>query len=95
MCTDCDCDCDIAIDSVEHKMFKCEAVNNERIKYWNKIIAVCPVQLKNEIEKMTLKDSSVFILNGLGNCYIQEWNDVYCAIAMFVHNIFNTGKRNM
>ena len=69
LCADCD---DIAIDSVEHKMFKCEAVNNERITYWNKIIAVCPVQLANEIEKITLKDRSVFILNGLGNCYIQE-----------------------
>ena len=41
------------------------------------------MQLANEIEKMTLKERSVYILNGLGNCYIHEWNNVYFAIAMF------------
>ena len=57
LCADCD---DIAIDSVDHKMFKCEAVNNERIKYWNKIIAVCPVQLANEIKNDIKKKKCVY-----------------------------------
>ena len=52
------------------------------------------VSTLGEIETMTLKDRSIFILNGPDNCYIQEWNDVYFAIAMFVFNIFNTGKHN-
>jgi len=51
----------MTIDSVEPKMLKCEAVSNESVKYWNKIIAFCPAQVAYEIKIMTLKDRSVFI----------------------------------
>ena len=62
VCSDCH---DMAIDSVEHKMFKCEAVSNEKVLYWNKIIEVCPVQLANEFTTMSEKDQSVFFLMDL------------------------------
>lgn len=90
LCSDCD---NMENDSVEHKMFKCEAVGNDRAIYWNKVLAVCPVQLAKEIVIMSLKDRSVFILNGLGNVYINEWNELYCAIALFVFNMFKPSKK--
>ena len=78
----------MALNTVEH-MFQCSAKSIERDESWIKVLAACPKQLKTEILLMPFKERSLFILNGFGSVYIEEWNDLYCALSMFILEMFN------
>ena len=58
-------------------------------KYWIKVLAACPKQLKTEILLMPFIERSLFILNGFGSVFIAEWNDLYCALSMFILKMFD------
>ena len=79
----------MALNTVEHMMFQCSAKSIERDEFWIKVLAACPKQLKTEILLMPFKEKSLFILNGFGSVYIEEWNDLYCALSMFILEMFD------
>ena len=85
-CTKCNL---MALDTVEHILFQCSAKSTERDEFWLKVLAACPQQLKAELLIMPFKTRSVFILNGFKCVFIEEWNKLYCALSMFIWNMFD------
>ncbi len=85
LCSLCDCD----IESVEHMLFDCNALSNIRLELWYEISNSCPSDiLKDQIESMTSYNRSNFLLGGLANSYIREWDSSYCKIATFIHRMY-------
>lgn len=86
ICQDCDM---FVYRSIEHVMFECTVKEGIREKYWMVVMEVCPVQLIVAMNRMSIYERCVFILNGCNCKYITEWNNLYCAISTFVYNMFN------
>ena len=79
----------MALTTVKHMMFQCSAKSIERDESWFKVLAACPKQLKTEILLMPFKERSLFILNGFGSVFIEEWNDLDCALSVFILKMFD------
>ena len=74
------------IDSLEHILFQCQGTVKSRRTYWKEVRRVCPVALFIELENMTDRDKSFYIINCFNSDLIGEWSEVYQCVGKFVHN---------
>ena len=77
-------------ESVEHMLFKCPRIEAVRRILWENVIQSTPTHaMRDHIETLQVKDKCVFLLSGLCNTYVIEWNEVYRSIATFVSGIYS------
>ena len=78
--------CEIpVIRSIEHVLFQCYFMRCMREKLWSLVTIECPKQLRDEMNMMTDKERSIFILNCFNCKYISEWRDIYSAVINFIY----------
>ena len=70
--------------SIKHVVFECSAKDVIRM-----VMKVCPVQIIVAINRMSIYEWCVFILNGCNCKYITEWNHLHCAFSSFAYTMFN------
>ena len=81
--------CGGGIEFIEHMLFDCCELQDIRTELWLEISNSCPSStLKDQIESMTLYNRSIFLLGGLANSYIREWDQFYCKIATFIYTMY-------
>ena len=76
------------VEDAKHILFECTGNARERIALWQTILDCCPDQLSRELMQMSIHDRVVFLLSGLGNCFIPEWSVIYNAIVKFIHSLY-------
>ena len=77
------CD-DHLTDSCLHIMFGCCEMDMTRA-YWLSVIRfLMPRVMQHEFQSMSVQEKLTFLLSGLNNCYVSEWDALYRAIAQFV-----------
>ena len=47
-----------------------------------------PRVMQNEFQSMSVQEKLNFLLSGLNNCYVSEWDALYGAIAQFVWDMY-------
>ena len=75
-----------ANNSIEHILYQCEGNSIVRCQSWEKVLDLCPGSLGIELNRMSKRDRTRFILNGFNCQYISEWKDTYNALIKFVYN---------
>ena len=75
-------------DTAEHILFTCEALEPYRNNLWDNVLSKMTEPLKQGIMNMIIEDKVKFILSCCGECYIDEWTDVYKSIADFVYKMY-------
>ena len=75
-------------DSPDHILFACEALAPQRHTLWESVILEMPVPMRNTVIEMTNLEKVKFILSCCNECYVDEWRNLYKAIANFVYKIY-------
>ena len=60
-----------------------------RCAMWNNVVETCPQQLVYEMNSMSLRNRSFFILNAFMSKFVMEWTEIYMSVGTFVHDVYN------
>ena len=71
-----------------HTLFECSAMNGIRCRHLNDIKSLMPPAMLHDFEASSIQNRYTFLISGLNNCYVQEWDSLYGAIAQFVWEIY-------
>ena len=84
------CICDqYEVESVEHMLFKCTSKTSIRELLWESVLEECPSNIfKDQLTAMAPREKTSFILGGLNDGYVVEWDSLYCSIANFTHGVY-------
>ncbi len=70
-------------------LFECNALSNIRLELWSEISNSYPSDiLKDQIDSMSSYNRANFLLDGLANSYIREWEMLYGYIATFIDKMY-------
>ena len=79
-----------------HILFQCEALNPERLVHWQTIVKEMPLAMSGEVSELPDQIKIEYLLSGLNNSYIHEWQNLYESIADFIsimykkrHELYN------
>ena len=64
-------------------------MTSTREMLWNNFLRLCPGHLASEIEEMPNSANTNFVLNGMNNSYIENWQDSYKALTDFICNLWH------
>ena len=91
LCTNCS---DYKYETIEHVLFECEGNSVLRGHLWNNILESCPsASMVYEMTSMSTKARCSFLLSGLNNSYVKEWNNLFKAIVQFITAMYNTHQQ--
>ena len=71
-----------------HVLFQCPENRDRRSELWEGIRASCPPALYHEIMNMTIDIRMSFILSGLNNSFIPEWQSLFSACLQFINSLY-------
>jgi hypothetical protein len=74
---------------IEHILFECTISDDIRCAMWNNVVETCPQQLVYEMNSMSLRNRSFFILNAFMSKFVMEWTEIYMSVGTFVHDVYN------
>ena len=77
-----------ARDDVPHILFECNRLKTVRDAAWEKVISSMPVSMRTDVNSMTPREKSVFILSCYGNTCIPNWTDMYLETINLVHKMY-------
>ena len=80
---------DNVIESVDHMLFKCEALNCYRDDLWKEVLESAPEAMKYEFHRMTDKEKCIFIFSGFRCKFVTEWRDLYISVMKFCTNMYH------
>ena len=75
-------------ETAEHILFKCNALEQYRSILWENVLLKLTEPLKESVMQMTHNERTVFLVSCLNESYINEWRDLYKAIANFIHKMY-------
>ena len=75
-------------ENVSHVLFECSENDHLRVKLWQAVRETCPNTLNCEIESMSTDTKTSFLLTGLGNGFIKEWQATFKAIVDFIYVLY-------
>ena len=85
ICDNCDMRC---VESVCHLLFECPYYRYERAVLWGNLLDICPAQLQAELINMNSEERTVFIISGMHDGYIEEWNDIFHEMLNYCHKLY-------
>ena len=85
MCIMCN---DYCTNSREHILFECKGNSNNRQDNWLKVSEACPRPLLESMENMSIRNRTLFILNGFNVKFVTEWTHVYDSISRYVNSVW-------
>ena len=78
----------------EHILFKCDALNAQRLEKLTDVINAMPSGMYNSVSNMIDYDKMVFFLSALNCDYlVEEWIPILLNICSFVHTMYEGRKR--
>ena len=92
MCLHCDM---FEIQSVSHFLFDCNNADMVVIRErWQEIFDnEFPLGLVRSMELMSSNRRTLFIITGLENSYVQEWENVYICLCDFIADMYSCHTR--
>ena len=75
-------------ESCVHILFQCSAMDERREHWLNSIKSLMPTAMLEGFTEMSILHKCEFLLSGLHNCYVQEWDALYGAVAQFVWDLY-------
>ena len=75
-------------DNAIHILFVCPGLDSDRNKFWEVVTSVMPDSMKTDVNNMTPKGKTVFLLSCMGQSVILEWQLVYQATCSFVEKMY-------
>ena len=76
------------LETVEHILFKCNALDVYRGSLWENILSRLPEPLKQSVMLMSYRERTIFFISCMHNSYTQEWREIYKAIANFIYMMY-------
>lgn len=77
-------------ETINHWLFECDKWTEEREQCWQVVLDNSPnTNLRDYLVTIPNCDKVTFLLCCMANSYIVEWNNLYCAIAKFIHTMYN------
>ena len=72
----------------EHVLLRCRHYDDVRPHYVNRINSCMPLAMQRQFGSMTMSEQCQFLLSGLNNSYIEEWNSLYTEVVDFVWHMY-------
>ena len=85
------CICDsYQVETLEHTLFVCDALNQVRSDRWEETMSVLPAGMKETVMGMTTSQRTNFVVTGCHGTYTREWQDIYETLAKFIYTMYIT-----
>ena len=75
-------------ESTLHILFECREFHRLRCDGFQTISIKMPDAMQNEYNEMSIQARCTFLLSGLNDSYVPEWDALYAAIAQFVWDMY-------
>ncbi len=75
-------------ETVEHTLFTCEALHQQRTETWQAVLSTVPHGMRRAILEMTTAEKTYFVLSGCQSNFVREWQYTYETIARFVNQVY-------
>ena len=75
-------------DDATHILFDCDGLRIFRAAAWIRVIQMMPHGMICEIQDMTSREKTIYLMSCLGGSHIPEWTNVYVQIVNYVHDIY-------
>ena len=89
MCQLCD---SLMSENAHHLLFECSFFQVTRTKLWCYVKDEMPTAMKHDVEQISAKRRTEYLLSGLHCDYVQEWSNIYRAIAEFCYTMYRTRR---
>ena len=76
-----------------HVLFECSSLTTARDSTWHNVLNNMPDAMAQHVGACDDENKLVFILSGLMNNYIPEWNDIYLGIVYFVNEMYSSRQK--
>ena len=71
-------------------LFECDVLTDSRKILWDDILKESLSHIfAKELEDMDSWDRATFLISGLYNTYVVEWDSLFSAIVLFIHTMYN------
>ena len=80
---------------VQHMLFECENTKELALNEWAKVENSFPIAMLESVNRMTLREKTIFMISGLNGRYVEEFADVYNAILEFVNVMIKEFERKI
>ncbi len=85
----CTCCSKFTNDTIEHLLFECDVLSDTREILWNDILSESPsITFTKQLEDMDLCKRATYLVSGLNNSYVSEWDSLFSSIVSFIHNMY-------
>ena len=75
-------------DDVYHVVIDCTKTTQARDIFWSRIYDNMPLAMRMNLQEMRKKQVVDFILSGLGERYLREWDDIYVNIVLQIWELY-------
>ena len=79
---------DFEADDVPHLLFTCHHFLTLRDPLWGNVISTMPEPMVQHVIGLNAKDRTIFLLSGFHVSFTSEWIDIYGAVAVFAHRLY-------
>ena len=76
------------IEDAAHVLFQCPGNQTRRTELWRDICVNCPPMLLDEIKSMSVDKRVSFILSGLNNSFVPEWQSLFGPCLHFINSLY-------
>ena len=73
----------------EHIMLQCTGLNDIRERYLEIVKSLMPPAMLVDFLGLNISNRCHFLISGLNNIYVNEWDNLYGAIADYVWQIYS------
>ena len=78
------------VDNSEHVLMHCARLNDVRDRHLENVQLLMPELMSRDFRVMNARLKCRFLISGLNNVYVSEWDPIYGAISDFVWQMYTT-----